>query len=134
MTESSLQQQIYNFFHNTYCLKYHNPRLLIHSTPNGGTRNKMEAITMKATGLVSGIADLTIKLPNSFFIDVEVKTEKGIQSPNQKDIQKILEDMNCNYIIVRSLDDFKMKVIPIINKYLLSLQNNITSDNSDEKY
>ena len=89
---------------------------------------------MKATGLVSGIADLTIKLPNSFFIDVEVKTEKGIQSPNQKNIQKILEDMNCNYIIVRSLDDFKMKVIPIINKYLLYLQNNITSDNSDEKY
>ena len=120
-SEDKIQSEIFQWFWNSYCLKNHNPRLLIHSTPNGGSRHLLEAKKLKSTGLVSGIADLTIKLPNSIFIDIEVKTEKGIQSPNQKDVQKILEDMNCNYIIVRSLDDFKMKVIPIINKYLLSL-------------
>ena len=118
MTEDKLQQQIVVWFKNEYQM---HGKGLIHSTPNGGSRNMLEAKKLKSTGLVSGIADLTIKLPNSIFIDIEVKTEKGIQSPNQKDVQKILEDMNCNYIIVRSLDDFKMKVIPIINKYLLSL-------------
>ena len=118
MTESKLQQDIYNWFNNTYCLKFHEPRLIIHSTPNGGYRNKMEAMTMKATGLLAGVADLTIKLPNSIFIDVEVKTQVGKQSNSQIEYEQRIKKLNGNYIVVRSLEEFKEKIIPLIDKYI----------------
>lgn len=118
MTEDNIQAEIFRWFHNNYCTALNEPSLIIHSTPNGGTRNKAEAMKFKATGVVSGIADLTIKLPNSIFIDVEVKTENGKQSKNQKNIEAKLKKINCNYIVVRSLEEFKEKVIPIVKKYL----------------
>lgn len=118
MTEDQLQQQIVIDFRNRYQIKGLG---LIHSTPNGGSRNVLEAKKLKSTGLTAGIADLTIKLPNSFFIDIELKTEKGTQSDSQKKIQEIMIKMNCNYYIIRSVEEFRLKIYPIIDNYLLSL-------------
>lgn len=113
--EDALQSKIVIWFKNNYQM---HGKGLIHSTPNGGSRNVVEAKKMKETGLTSGIADLTIKLPNSFFIDVEVKIEKGKQSENQIKIESFLKKINCNYIVVYSLEDFIKKVKPIIDFYL----------------
>lgn len=107
MTESKLQQEIFQWFQNTYCLKHHNPRLCIFSVPNGGTRNKLEAITLKATGLLPGVSDLIILQPNGKTIFVEVKTEKGIQSEKQKDFETTVTNLGFEYYLVRSLDEFK---------------------------
>lgn len=113
--EDALQAKIVVWYKNNYQM---HGKGLIHSTPNGGFRNVAEAKKMKATGTTAGIADLTIKLPNSIFIDIELKAPKGVQSEVQKKIQSKLEAMNCNYIIVRSLDEFIEKVIPLVDKYL----------------
>lgn len=107
MTESKLQQEIFQWFQNTYCLKHHNPRLCIFSVPNGGTRNQLEAITLKATGLLPGVSDLIILQPNGKTIFVEVKTEKGIQSEKQKDFETTVTNLGFEYYLVRSLDEFK---------------------------
>ena len=68
VSESKIQQQIIEYFNNNYCLKHHNPRAVIFSIPNGGTRNKLEAITLKATGLLAGVSDLIVILPNGKLI------------------------------------------------------------------
>ena len=66
-----------------------------------------------ATGLKSGAADLIVLFPNSV-VFCEVKTPTGIQSEAQKDFQGQVEKLGFEYILVRSLDEFKIK----INKYL----------------
>lgn len=107
MTEQQLQKQIFQYFHNKYCLKNQNPRCSIFSVPNGGTRNMLEAINLKATGLVAGVSDLIVLMPNRC-IFVEVKTDTGIQSDKQKDFELVVSDLGFEYFLVKSLDEFKM--------------------------
>lgn len=103
--EDKLQQQIVIWFRNNYCLKHHNPRYQIFSVPNGGTRNKIEAIKLKSTGLLAGVSDLIVVMDRIIF--VEVKTPTGKQSPKQKDFENIVKDLGYEYYLVRSLDEFK---------------------------
>lgn len=115
MTEDQIQAKIIIHFRNKYQM---HGLALIHSTPNGGSRNVLEAKKLTATGLLAGVSDLIIKLPNSRFIDVEVKIPTGKQSPNQIKIESFLKNINCNYIVVYSLEDFIEKVEPLIDSYL----------------
>jgi hypothetical protein len=107
MTESKLQQEIFNFYHNNFCLKFHNPRGMIFSIPNGGTRNKLEAITMKATGLLAGASDLIIITPNGKLMFIELKTDTGKQSEKQIDFQNRVNALGFEYYLIKSLDEFK---------------------------
>ena len=112
MTEDQIQAQIVIYARNKYQM---HGLAIIHSTPNGGSRNVLEAKKLTATGTLSGIADLTIKLPNSRFIDVEVKIPTGKQSQNQIKIENFLKNINCNYIVVYSLEDFIAKVDVVLS-------------------
>lgn len=104
--EDRLQAEIVAWFTNTYCLKHHNPRLMIFAIPNGGNRNKIEAMKFKATGLLAGASDLVVVLPNSIFF-VELKTEIGIQSDPQIDFEERIIKLGFEYIIIKSLEQFK---------------------------
>lgn len=106
-TENNLQQSIFLFFHNTYCLKSHNPRAIIFSIPNGGTRNIREAMTFKATGLLKGASDLVVIFPNGKLCFVELKTDKGVQSAEQKDFECRVSSLGYEYHLIRSLEEFK---------------------------
>ena len=110
MSENIIQAQIYQWFHNNYCLKHHTPRGLIFSIPNGGTRNIKEAMTLKATGVLAGASDMICILPNKQLIFLELKTEKGVQSEKQKEFQKRVENLGFEYWLIRSLDEFKNKM------------------------
>jgi hypothetical protein len=107
MSESKLQQEIFNWYQNNYCLKFHDPRGMIFSIPNGGTRNKLEAITMKATGLLAGASDLIVILPNGKLSFIELKTDTGKQSEKQIDFENRVNDLGFEYKIIRSLEEFK---------------------------
>jgi len=113
MTESKLQQEIFQWFQNTYCLKHHDPRLCIFSVPNGGTRNKLEAITLKATGLLPGVSDLIVILPGKVLF-VELKTEIGIQSQVQKDFESRVTALGQSYYLIRSLPQFQQLINDLI--------------------
>lgn len=108
--EDKLQAEIIVWFTNNYCLKNHNPRAVIFSVPNGGNRNKIEAMTLKATGLLAGVSDLIILLPEKILF-VELKTDKGIQSAAQKDFETRITNLGYNYYLVRSLEEFKTILI-----------------------
>lgn len=107
-SEHTIQCDCVNWFRKEY------KDYIIHSTPNEATRNNTR---YKQSGVLSGVADLTVKINNSIFIDIEVKDHKGRQSKNQINIQKKLEKINSNYIVVKSLDEFKNKVKTLINSY-----------------
>jgi hypothetical protein len=108
MNESKLQQEIFNWYQNNYCLKFHEPRGMIFSIPNGGTRNKLEAITMKATGLLAGASDLIVITPNGKLIFVELKTDTGKQSDKQIDFENRVKKLGFEYHLIRSIDEFKI--------------------------
>jgi len=107
LKEDILQAEIFKFYTNTYCLKNHNPRGIIFSIPNGGTRNAKEAVKLKATGLLRGASDLIVILPNGKLLFIEVKTDIGVQSEYQKDFEDRVKSLGFEYILVRSLEEFK---------------------------
>ena len=104
--EARIQQEIYLWFNNTYCLVHHVPRLSIFAVPNGGTRDVAEAMSLKATGLRAGVSDLIVLLPGKCLF-IEVKTESGKQSPKQIEFEQTVAALGFTYVVVRSLNDFK---------------------------
>jgi hypothetical protein len=105
-SESALQQQIFNWYNNSYCLKTMVNRGMIFSIPNGGTRHIMEAMTLKATGLLKGASDLIVILPNGKLMFIELKQPKGIQSIEQKDFENRVKILGFQYHIIKSLEEF----------------------------
>lgn len=110
VSEDRIQYEIVTWFHNSYCLYKHKPRGLIMSVPNGGRRDKKEAMKLKATGLLAGAADL-ILIYNGKVLFMEVKTDTGRQSDSQVDFEHRIHDNGLKYYIVRSLDEAKELVM-----------------------
>lgn len=59
----------------------------IHAIPNGGYRNKIEAHNLKLQGVKSGVPDLHLAYPNSFYhgLYIEMKWDKNKPTKNQED-------------------------------------------------
>lgn len=106
MTEDKIQAEIVTWFTNNYCLKTHSPRSMIFSIPNGGFRHKIEAMKLKATGMLAGASDLIV-IHRSRIYFCELKTDSGILSPSQKDFALRLNENGFEYKIFRSLLEFK---------------------------
>lgn len=107
-TEAKIQQEIFCWFNNNYCLAHHNPKHVIFSVPNESA-NAREAMYKKSIGLKTGVSDMIILRPNEA-VFVEVKTETGRQSDDQKKFESDVAALGFRYILVRSLEDFKNKI------------------------
>ena len=98
----------FNFTHK-------NLRGLLFAVPNGGRRDATTAAKLKAEGVVAGVSDLILLVPNktNSALPIEMKTPTGRQSESQKRWQRSLHQ-TYKYILCRSLDDFMREV----NNYL----------------
>lgn len=106
LSEDQIQASMVEWFNNTFCLKFHTPRSIIFSVPNGGIRHKIVAIILKATGLLSGVSDLIIiHLGIIYFVEVKKPGEK--QSPSQKEFQARVESHGFKYLFFDKLEDFQ---------------------------
>ena len=114
--EDLIQASIVEDFRNKYCLEHHNPRYCVFSVPNGGTRNKIEAMTLKATGLLAGVSDLIFIIDKVYF--VELKTEIGTQSDKQKEFEQTVTNLGQEYIIIRSFNEYEQWLKKILNEQL----------------
>lgn len=101
---------------NWFAAQWHKYDGLLAAIPNGGRRDKVTGALLKAEGVVAGVADLELNIARCGFhgLKIEMKTEKGRQSPAQKEWQKKVEAQGYKYIVVRSLEQF----ITEINSYL----------------
>jgi hypothetical protein len=108
-SEDALQQKCVFWFRNTY------PELkgLLFSVPNGGLRNKREAVKLNMTGLTKGVSDLLFMYDASTYC-IELKTETGTQKPDQKVWESVVTNQGFPYLIVRSLKDFKILIGTIV--------------------
>lgn len=97
-------------------LQYRDIGLLLWSTPNGSARDLITGKRLKDEGVVAGVADLFLAVARGGYhgLFIEMKTEKGKQSPAQIEFQKRVEAQGYKYVVCRSLDEFMM----VINEYL----------------
>ena len=81
---------------------------LLFAVPNGGARNKATAAKMKMEGVVAGVADLLLLIPakGCHGLCIELKNEKGRQSPAQKEWEAKVEAQGYKYVVVRGYYDF----------------------------
>lgn len=77
---------------------------LIFAVANGGSRNRLEAIKLKATGVKAGHPDLIIYSPKGVYL-MEVKTETGPLTKSQEEVFPQLQDLGLDLAIVRSADE-----------------------------
>lgn len=99
--------------------QYPTLRGLLFAIPNGGARSKATAGKLKAEGVVAGVSDLIMLVPNKHHhsLCIEMKTQKGKQSPAQKEWQVKAESEGNKYIICRSLDDFMNEIKDYLSEY-----------------
>lgn len=112
-TEDRIQQDIVKWFKGEYCLRHHNPRHMIFHVANQ-TTNQRERMKKVAIGMMAGVSDLIV-LANGVCYFIEVKDDKGRQSPKQIEFEQQVEGQGFDYIVVRSLADFKTFVDVFIN-------------------
>jgi hypothetical protein len=111
MQENKIQAKCIQWYRNTYCLKTCNPRGVIFSVPNelaGG--NAIATMMAKAMGLMSGVSDTILILPNSQLIFCEFKDAKGVQSERQKDFEAVVNSHGFDYWLIRDFETFKKMV------------------------
>lgn len=106
--EGSIQTACVTWFRSTY------KSYLCFACPNGGSRNPIEAINMKKSGVLPGVSDLII-VANQRVLFVEMKTKTGRQSENQKLFQSNVERLGFEYKICRSFISFQTTVEKWLN-------------------
>ncbi len=79
------------------------------SIPNGGSRNRIEAASIKREGALAGASDLLIVAERAVLF-VEMKKPGGRQQETQKLFQKNVERLGHEYKICHSLSEFQMTV------------------------
>jgi hypothetical protein len=79
---------------------------LIH-IPNGGYRHLKEAIKLKKMGVKAGVSDLFLAYPNAHYhgLWIELKSEKGKLSPEQKHWLVLMEKVGYASAVSYSIED-----------------------------
>jgi len=113
-TESKIQIACVQWFSYQYPELYHH----FFSVPNGGLRRLTTAQILKAEGAKPGVADLLLTIPNQDYhgLFIEMKTEKGTLSDNQKKFKSAIERVGLHkYVICRSFEEFKKVVMEYLS-------------------
>lgn len=111
ISEDALQRQCISWFR----WKYPSYRLRLWHSPNGGSRNVIEATKLKSMGVVPGVCDLLLTVPKNGYAGcfIELKVGNNSLSANQEAFIKAHEkDYSCH--VVYSLEQFET----VINNYL----------------
>jgi len=97
--EDILQMQVVR------ALKIVCPDALFYHCPNGGSRHPREARKFKDMGVLPGVADLCFVLPDGRAGFIEMKADKGRQTPPQRLFQEAVTGKGAAYAVCRSLDE-----------------------------
>ena len=101
--EEALQAQCVQWFRLQYPGKY------ILAIPNGGKRNLFEAVRLKKTGTLAGVADLFVAEPSFPHCGVWIELKVGKNKPTLEQ-RTFLTDMQARDFevsVVRSLEEFQ---------------------------
>lgn len=109
MTEDQIQANFYRTAYNNY------PQIrgLLFSVPNGGSRNPIEAMKFKATGLTAGIPDMILLWQGKAY-GFEFKTQDGRLSTAQENIHNRWELAGIPVYVLRSEQEALIQLQKII--------------------
>lgn len=107
--ESILQSECVKWFRYAYAP--YKKRLF--AIPNGGSRNKLEAINLQKEGVLAGVGDLFLMAANHGYngLFIEMKFGRNTQSINQMDFEKECIDAGYKYVLCYTFDEFRNAII-----------------------
>ncbi len=100
VTEAMVQRSIVEYLRLRNILFFS----VLNELAGGGKQAKVRMKRAIGMGLLAGVSDLVVVLENAV-IFMEVKSESGRQSKNQKWFQSVVEHLGHTYIIVRNVAD-----------------------------
>jgi len=107
-SEDALQQECYQWFHNTYP----NLRgLLCYNLSN--SRNKIDGARNRNKGLQEGRADLVLYFDAKTY-HIEMKTATGVQSKAQIKWAALIRTEGFPYYIIRNIESFQKLIRGIV--------------------
>jgi hypothetical protein len=86
------------------------PHIVIFHPANGGWRTRAEAARFKALGVLAGVLDLVLVLPDARCAFWECKTPKGRLSDDQQAMILRLMALGHRWAIVRDIDDARREL------------------------
>ena len=105
--------------------RYQYPHLatLLFHPKNEGHGDRIAGAIAKAEGVVPGVPDLILAIPNAnhCMLCVEMKTMKGRQSESQKRYQRMAETATAEYHVCRDVNTFQ----DIVSAYLSDVPTHI---------
>lgn len=109
LSEDRLQAEFFKWVWNTY------PELRrkLWSVPNGGYRNKVEAMKLKATGMISGVWDLHLYYRGEFHI-IESKVGRNKLSKEQEEWCRLMEGEGAKSHVYYTLEEGKAIISGIL--------------------
>lgn len=106
------------FFQWAEMMKYQHPELaFMYHIPNGGSRNKLEAINLKKQGVKKGVPDVFLPLPlhGKHGLYIEMKRQKGSRVSNeQRDFINYLKRVNYEVCVCKGFQE----AVDVTNDYL----------------
>ena len=114
-TESAEQQTIFEWSRLNYA-KYPELEYLFFAVPNGGSRHKLEAYSLKRQGVKSGISDMTIQVARGGYhgLWIELKVGKNRASENQEKFINEIKKQGYYAEVIWGAEN----AIDLIKKYL----------------
>jgi hypothetical protein len=99
-SEHTIQSRLIDIL--IYALK---PELEIRAIPNGGLRKRSVAMALKAEGVKSGTPDLVVCLPEGKVGWLEMKTDIGVLSQEQKNFRDKVVLLGHLWAMARSVQE-----------------------------
>ncbi len=99
VSESNIQKAVINF------LKVKYPSVIAIAPRNEGKRTFAQTNYEKAIGMLAGAADLILFMPGGGTLHLELKTERGRLSENQKRMRDRLAALGHDYRLAYGFED-----------------------------
>ena len=84
------------------------PRIIVYAIPNASRRTQSGRASNAVPGLLPGMPDLGLAIPDGRAAFIEVKTPKGKLSDNQKGILAQMDYHSIPYIVATGIDEVRV--------------------------
>ena len=101
-SEIQIQAECFQYAWN----EYPTTRRCLFHVPNGGSRNKIEGMQLKASGVVAGVPDFVLLWKGKAY-GFELKTPTGTVSDAQAAVHFAWRGQGVDVFVVRSVEEFK---------------------------
>jgi hypothetical protein len=81
------------------------PGLIFFHCPNGMVSNPRSVARMKAEGLFNGVADICLVRPGGAAAFLELKSQSGRQTPEQRAFEQLCKANGSPYAIARNINE-----------------------------